>query len=182
MKYPALIIGLALTFSLGAGCASPQKIAPEPAAMPLSANTAPVPGTNVCALLYSGRPDNICWQLTDFEELELTTKIQLLEDTTWQKQIIPLGYHGLNAALQQNMPLGEGGFPVSINVFDGILSYNKDGKAMIDSRSYIDKPNPHLAYKSDPGRSVEKWLLDTGKDEIPQDIYALISQTFEKQP
>lgn len=71
----------------------------------------------------------------------------------------------------------------SVNIFvsNGRLSYNTDMGAFIDSRAYIDEPNPHLVYKLDPERKIETWLLKLGRDSISPQMYDYIEETWNKQ-
>lgn len=133
--------------------------------------------TQVCARLFSGRPDP-CWELTPAQTAKLVAMIKAASTTSWFTDKGGLGYDGFNIFFPDvNNLVPENDFILAY-VFDGKLSYTKDAFAMADSRAYFDEANPHLIYKQDTNRAIENWLLISGRGKMATDTYqALISES-----
>jgi hypothetical protein len=103
------------------------------------------PVTTVSLGLYSGRPDP-SWQLTEEESAALTALLESLPRVDGSPPAGGLGYHGF-----QIERLTPEGMPRLLVAFDGTVS---------------DPASNHLSYLDDPDRSVERFLLERGREHL----------------
>ncbi len=116
--------------------------------------------TNICISIFSGMPDP-CVDLTEEQTVALVEKIESLPKADNSAYIpdIGLGYRGITGNLANNLDLSTDKSFIEFHVFDGLVAYNPNQKAIISSMSYTDKHNPNLVYKVDENRELEKWLI-----------------------
>jgi hypothetical protein len=136
------------------------------------------PGAQVCLSIFSGMPDP-CWNLTIKQSNQLIEMIKEAPDGVWKNNDVGLGYRSINVFFYNKTELSKGNCPTSLTVFDELMSYNKDEWYMLDSYGYFNESNPNLIYKQDPGREIEKWLLETGKDSLEPQIYKIAKETIQ---
>jgi hypothetical protein len=105
------------------------------------------PTTTVSLGLYSGLPDP-SWELSDEESTELTALLEALPRVDGSPSSGGLGYHGF--FIERLTPEG---MPRLLVAFEGTVS---------------DPLSSHLSYLDDPERSVERFLLDTGRDRLSE--------------
>jgi hypothetical protein len=103
------------------------------------------PTTTVSLGLYSGLPDP-SWELSDEEATALTALLESLPRVDGSAPSGGLGYHGLT--IERLTPEG---MPRLLVAFDGAVS---------------DPLSSHLSYLDDPERSVERFLLESGRDRL----------------
>ncbi len=103
------------------------------------------PITTVSLGLYSGLPDP-SWELSEAEATALTALLESLPRVEGSAPTGGLGYHGF--WIQRLTPEG---MPRLLVAFKGTVS---------------DPLSSHLSYLADPGRSVERFLLDSGRDGL----------------
>ena len=103
------------------------------------------PITTVSLGLYSGLPDP-SWELSDEEAAALTALLETLPRLDGSPPSGGLGYHGF--WIERLTPEG---MPRLLVAFEGTVS---------------DPLSSHLSYLDDPERSVEHFLLDSGRDRL----------------
>jgi hypothetical protein len=103
------------------------------------------PTTHVSLGLYSGLPDP-SWRLSDEDATALTALLEALPRVDGAPPSGGLGYQGF--WIERLTPEG---MPRLLVAFEGTVS---------------DPLTRHLSYLDDPGRSVERFLLDTGRDRL----------------
>ena len=134
--------------SPGALAQSPSP-SPTPAAGASPAATFDVfaasPVTIVSLGLYSGLPDP-SWELSDEQATALTALLESLPRVDGSAPSGGLGYHGF--WIERVTPEG---MPRLLVAFDGTVS---------------DPLSSHLSYLDDPERSVERFLLESGRDQL----------------
>ncbi len=128
-------------------------VSPEPTGIgELSAHRFEVfadsPITTVSLGLYSGLPDPT-WELTDDEATTLTALLEALPQVDGFPPPSSLGYHGF--WIERLTP---DGMPRPLIAFEGTVS---------------DPFLSYLSYLADPERSVERFLLDSGQDQLSAD-------------
>jgi hypothetical protein len=106
------------------------------------------PVTTVSLGLYSGLPDP-SWALSDEESAALTALLESLPRVDGSPPSGGLGYHGFT--IERLTPEG---MPRLLVAFDGTVS---------------DPASSHLSYLDDPDRSVERLLLESGRDQLSAD-------------
>ena len=106
------------------------------------------PVTTVSLGLYSGRPDP-SWQLSDEESTALSALLESLPRVDGAAPSGGLGYHGFG--IERLTPEG---MPRLLVAFEGTVS---------------DPASSHLSYLDDPERSVERFLLESGRDQLSAD-------------
>lgn len=108
--------------------------------------------------LYSGRP-NPSWSLTPDEVSQLVERVGGLAPAAGVEPPGRLGFRGLRFRLY-----AKGREIASAESFDGHLRFQ-------------DPPGPrHLA---DPGRELERWLLETGRGKIEPQVYETLRNEAE---
>ena len=149
-------IALAL-FLLAATVASPGALAGSPSPPPsptLTADASPADGFEVFAAsptttvslgLYSGLPDP-SWELSHEEALALTMLLDSLPRVEGSPPAGGLGYHGF--WIERLTPEG---MPRFLLAFEGTVS---------------DPLSSHRSYLDDAGRSVERFLLESGREQL----------------
>jgi hypothetical protein len=95
--------------------------------------------------LYSGLPDP-SWELSDEEATDLSTLLESLPRVDGSAPSGGLGYHGFT--IERLTPEG---MPRLLVAFEGTVS---------------DPLSSRLAYLDDSERSVERFLLDSGRDQL----------------
>ena len=103
------------------------------------------PTTTVSLGLYSGLPDP-SWELSEEESAALTALLESLPRVDGSPPSGGLGYHGF--AIERLTPEG---MPRLLVAFEGTVS---------------DPASSHLSYLDDPDRSVERFLLESGRDQL----------------
>jgi hypothetical protein len=103
------------------------------------------PITTVSLGLYSGLPDP-SWELSEEEASALTALLETLPRVDGSAPSGGLGYHGFT--IERLTPEGMTRLLVA---FEGTVS---------------DPLSSRLSYLDDPGRSVERLLLDSGHDRL----------------
>jgi hypothetical protein len=103
------------------------------------------PSTTVSLGLYSGLPDP-SWELSDEEAAALTALLESLPRVDGSAPSGGLGYHGFTIER-----LTSEGMPRLLVAFEGTVS---------------DPASSHLSYLDDPERSVERFLLESGRDQL----------------
>ncbi len=147
---------LAIVITFGAAImASPGALAQSPSPSPLpAASASPAttfdvlvasPTTTVSLGLYSGRPDP-SWELSEEEATALTALLESLPRVDGSPPSGGLGYHGFG--IERLTPEG---MPRLLVAFEGTVS---------------DPLSSHLSYLDDPERSVERFLLESGRDRL----------------
>ncbi len=135
--------------------ASPGALAqsPSPSAV-TSAGAAPAtmfdvfaesPITTVSLVLYSGRPDP-SWALSEVQATALTALLESLPRVDGSPPAGGLGYHGFT--IERLTPED---MPRLLVAFEGAVS---------------DPLSSHLSYLADPERLVERFLLESGRDQL----------------
>jgi hypothetical protein len=127
---------------------TPSASAPPPAsAIPAATFDvfAESPTTNVSLGLYSGLPDP-SWALSEEESAALTALLESLPRVEGSAPSGGLGYHGF--MIERLTPEG---MPRLLVAFEGTVS---------------DPASSHLSYLDDPDRSVERFLLESGRDQL----------------
>jgi hypothetical protein len=103
------------------------------------------PTTTVSLGLYSGLPDP-SWALSDEEAAALSALLESLPRVDGSAPSGGLGYHGFT--IERLTPEG---MPRLLVAFDGTVS---------------DPASSHLSYLDDPDRSIERFLLESGRDQL----------------
>ena len=103
------------------------------------------PTTTVSLGLYSGLPDP-SWQLSEEESTALTALLESLPRVDGSPPSGGLGYHGFT--IERLTPEGMQRLLVA---FEGAVS---------------DPASSHLSYLDDPDRSVERLLLESGREQL----------------
>jgi hypothetical protein len=103
------------------------------------------PITTVSLGLYSGLPDP-SWELSAEKATALTALLETLARVDGSPPSGGLGYHGFR--IERLTPEG---MPRLLVAFDGAVS---------------DPLSSHLSYLDDPERSVERFLLESGRDRL----------------
>lgn len=103
------------------------------------------PVTTVSLGLYSGLPDP-SWVLSDEEAEALDALLESLPRVEGSAPSGGLGYHGFS--IERLTPQG---MPRLLVAFQGTVS---------------DPASSSLAYLDDPERSIERFLLETGRDQL----------------
>ena len=106
------------------------------------------PVTTVSLGLYSGLPDP-SWALSDEESAALTALLESLPRVDGSPPSGGLGYHGFG--IERLTPEGT---PRLLVAFEGTVS---------------DPASSHLSYLDDPDRSVERLLLESGRNQLSAD-------------
>ena len=124
-----------------------QAAAPSASAIPVATFDVftESPTTTVSLGLYSGLPDP-SWALSDEESTALTALLESLPRVDGSAPSGGLGYHGFT--IERLTPEGK---PRLLVAFEGTVS---------------DPLSSHLSYLDDPGRSVERFLLESGRDQL----------------
>jgi hypothetical protein len=135
--------------------------------------------SNICISVFSGMPDP-CVNLSEQQTIELVGKIKSLLNAESSAYIpdIGLGYRGITGNLANNLDLSIDKSFVMFQVFNGLVEYNPDQKAMISSMSYTNEPNPNLIYKVDKNRELEKWLASL--IAVDSETQKLVDELFQK--
>ena len=167
MRVTAVIVVIALVLVSSAPAAAMQPApaeattpppgqaypAPSPSAA-LSASAIPAtifdvfagsPTTTVSLGLYSGLPDP-SWELSEEESTALTALLESLPRVDGSAPSGGLGYHGFTVER-----LTPEGMPRLLVAFEGTVS---------------DPASSHLSYLDDADRSVERLLLESGRDQL----------------
>ena len=103
------------------------------------------PTTTVSLGLYSGRPDP-SWELSEEESAALTALLESLPRVDGSAPSGGLGYHGFT--IERLTPEG---MPRLLLAFEGTVS---------------DPASSYLSYLDDPDRSVERLLLESGREQL----------------
>jgi hypothetical protein len=146
----AIVIVFVATIVASPGALA-QSASPSPgspaAATPAGgfAVSAESPVTTVSLGLYSGRPDP-SWELSEEESAALTALLESLPRVDGSPPSGGLGYHGFG--IERLTPEGMSRLLVA---FEGTVS---------------DPDSSHPSYLDDPARSVERFLLDSGRDRL----------------
>ncbi len=106
--------------------------------------------------ILSGMP-NPRWTLSDTQAKELLTKLSELSESQPKPRAADLGYRGFIVRIQQ-------GAYREIYVHNDYVEIN--GPTMSSSRS-------------DPGRSLERWLLATGRRHLSKELLSAIERDLE---
>jgi hypothetical protein len=148
--YLATVLVLVATIAAG-----PTALAQSPPASPApSAGASPADGFDVFAQspvttvslgIYSGRPDP-SWALSEEESTALTALLESLPRVDGSPPSGGLGYHGF--WIERLTPEG---MPRLLVAFEGTVS---------------DPASSHLSYLDDPERSIERFLLESGRDRL----------------
>ena len=103
------------------------------------------PTTTVSLGLYSGLPDP-SWELSDEQATALTALLETLPRVGGSAPSGGLGYHGfwIERVTREGMPR-------LLVAYEGTVS---------------DPLSSHLSYLDDPERSVEHFLLESGRDQL----------------
>jgi hypothetical protein len=119
----------------------------------------PVMTARVNIDLYSGRP-NPSWDLSSDETIRLLSLVEALTPTGTAPPSDGLGYRGVTVTVQTT--------PVqTFAVANGFVQVKEEGKA--------------LRFLHDPQRSVERWLLETGRGRLEADLLdSLLGQLSSK--
>lgn len=176
--FPKITTLCLLTLLMGAGCISTKTPSLNVPITSTSKDLGINANTKICASLYSGRPDDPCWELSTEDTDKLISMVQQASTTSWTHELEPgLGYRGLIAFLPTSNSL-TGEAVTEISLFNGKLHYNKDASAFTDSYGYFDEPNPHFVYKIDQSRSIEAWLLSRGRRHMSPETYKAIEDSY----
>jgi hypothetical protein len=156
-----LVISAVLAAALPASATDPKptmapSTLPSPAASPAipAVDELPAGGFDVFAGspvtivslgLYSGLPDP-SWELSEEEASALTALLETLPCVEGSPPSGGLGYHGFS--IERLTPAG---MPRLLVAFQGTVS---------------DPLSSHLSYLDDPQRSVERFLRDSGRDQL----------------
>jgi len=107
--------------------------------------------------IFSGMPNPV-WTLTDAQATELLAKLAALQETEAKPRSSHLGYRGLIIRIQQEA----------------------------DQEIYIQKGFVEVGgtrastFFSDPNRSLERWLLATGRAFVDRDVLAVIEADLKE--
>ena len=105
----------------------------------------PTPHVAVSLGIYSGRQDP-SWTLTDAQAAAVVKAIAALPVTTGTPPEGGLGYHGLSLVMSQT---------------------GRDDESLVSYRATVAPPGVGpRPYRSDPGRTVERLLLETGRSTL----------------
>jgi hypothetical protein len=107
--------------------------------------------------LYSGRP-NPRWSLDEAQSAELIRRLDAMPEVDKGEPAQGLGYRGVIVTMQD----GASGRPVTIIVSAGIVL----------ERFY----NGTERRRRDLGRSLESWIINTGRSHLDPTIYKHIKQ------
>ena len=143
-----IVFVAAIVASPGALAQSPSpSLAPAASASPATTFDvfASSPTTTVSLGLYSGLPDP-SWELSDEEASALTALLESLPRVDGPAPSGGLGYHGFT--IERLMPEG---MPRVLVAFEGTVS---------------DPFSSYLSYLDDPERSVERFLLESGRGQL----------------
>jgi hypothetical protein len=111
--------------------------------------------------VYSGRP-NPRWELSSQQAEELLKKLRSLPARESAASLSDgLGYRGLIVSGDELMQAGD----TEIVISNGIV----EARAASGARQFTDKD-----------RAVERWLLQTGKGKLEDDLYEYLSQETSK--
>lgn len=127
-----------------AACAGPNVETGPPSSLAptVVASASTAPDIVVDLGIYSGRPDP-SWTLTDAQAASLLGAIAALPVATGTPPEGGLGYHGFGVVLRQP---------------------GRADETVVAYRSTVAPPGVDpRPYRSDPGRTVERLLLDTGR-------------------
>jgi hypothetical protein len=146
----AIVIALVATIAPSPGAMAQSPVpTPTPSAGAWTADGFDVfadsPVTTVSLGLYSGRPDP-SWELTGQEATALTALLEAMPRVDGSPPSGGLGYHGF--WIERLTP---DGMPRLLVAFEGTVS---------------DPAWSHLSYLDDPRRSVERFLLESGRDRL----------------
>lgn len=131
------------------GCAS---VAATPSA-PASATPARPSGITVALGIYSGRPDP-SWELTEAQSAEFERLLDALPTASGDPPQGGLGYHGFYLIITR-----PGEAPLSLFAFRGAVTSLESGPR---------------TYWQDSERTIEAYLLDTGRPHLtPNEIAAV---------
>ena len=107
--------------------------------------------------IFSGMP-NPTWALTDAETRQLAGRLAALPPAAPRELSANLGYRGLVVTIRQ--PDGE----AKVRVQKGIAEILQ---------------NARTAYHEDRNRSLERWLLDTGKAHVATDVLQIVQRELQ---
>ncbi len=108
--------------------------------------------------IFSGRP-NPCWTMTAAEALAFTDRLDGLPPAEPCPLFAGLGYRGLIVTLER--PLAES----TVRIQRGMAQIARGGGT---DRLYFE------AW----GRALERWLLETGKRQLPADLLRILEREF----
>jgi hypothetical protein len=100
--------------------------------------------------IFSGRPNPV-WQLSAADAALFEQKLAALPVTTPGQLANPLGYRGFIVKLGES----------TVTVQNGAVLLDRAGQ---------------VAGHKDPGRALERWLLDTGKPFLDEDLFKLVER------
>jgi hypothetical protein len=102
--------------------------------------------------IFSGRP-NPAWVLSDADARAFLNKVEGLPRAAVRELSNPLGYRGFIVHVEN----GADNYRVQV----------QDGKVqLLRGRT--------TTYYSDPGRKLERWLLESGKPFLPNELFVLV--------
>jgi hypothetical protein len=130
----------------------------------LSCATSPAPQARVTVDLFSGRSDAPTWLLSSAETDAFTTQLSALPPT--QTTALPptvLGYRSFVVDLVQ----ADTGERQRIRAYHGVVSREA-------SRG--------TSYYADPQRTIEHWLLATGRPYLDPPLYQVIATAVQPSP
>ncbi len=148
---------LLLVWCMPAGCSPPATARPDELHVsPRDASLSSEP--TVVLHIFSGRPDPE-WRLTAEQLAELEGLLTSLPQGAPHPEPQQLGYRGFALHLQ---PAGE----PYLRAFEGVVRVKEDGGER---------------WLSDPGRSVEHWLLASGEGSLEPPLLGVVEEELEPQ-
>lgn len=111
--------------------------------------------------VFSGR-ENPHWNLTAGREAIFLKKLQALNRTEEEFIHASLGYRGF-----------------IVDGLEGYDGYNRYDRASIYKGVVLMQSGNRILRFEDRGRSLEMWLLDTGRESLPGELYAQILSEIE---
>lgn len=165
MRHGVTSLALGVVLLAGIAACSPD-VVPGATPTPVPTTAAPSPGdptppgpvdeVRVTLGIYSGRPDP-SWTLTGAEAATLQRAIEALAEVAGSPPEGGLGYHGFTVAY-----LGR-----TYTAYRGVISAGGEGPQIV---------------RSDPGRTVERLLLELGRAELTAQEIAEVERSLATAP
>lgn len=107
--------------------------------------------------IFSGMP-NPTWTLTDAESRRFAERLAALPPAAPRELSANLGYRGLIVTIHR--PRGQ----AKVRVQQGVAEIMQDAR---------------IDYHEDRNRTLERWLIDTGKAHVPTNIQSIVQREFQ---
>ena len=106
--------------------------------------------------IFSGRP-NPAWKLSQTEAAGFLDHLAALAEAAPNEPEMPLGYRGFVVRLMQGRDASD------LRVRNGIVRLARAGR---------------VAWYGDPGRAMERSLLESGRARLTDDLYRLVLEDW----